>query len=167
MAIYIVRKDKLSAGYNGNLESVKVHNSADEKVATHNGVFVTVGGLLEGRECKKATLAGEADVAKDVLLIHNSEVMYDERLGKLEDFVIEADVVARAYRLYDGDIITLTEDLFAETVAVGDILAVKEDGHLGKLVGDAEAKVTFEVIEDSGYELHETAKAWAVQVARN
>lgn len=166
--IKIVRKDKMLAGYNGNLESVIVHNEAGTPVETSNGVFVKLEGLLEGeREVRKAVLASEADIAEDVLLIHNPEVMYDERLYKLEDFVIEAGKVARAYRLYDGDIITLTVDLFADTVAVGDVLTVKANGLLGKPTDASGAKVVFEVIEDAGNELHHTAKAFAVQVKRN
>jgi hypothetical protein len=165
----IVRKDKMLAGYNGNLESVKVHNSGGSAtVATTNGVFVVVEGLMTGeREVKKARLGVTADFAKDVLLVHSPEIMYDERLNKLADFVIPADEVARAYRLYDGDIITLTTDLFAETVAVGDKLIIKSAGKLGKDATNlAAAKVVFEVIEDAGYALHQTVQAFAVQVSR-
>lgn len=165
----IVRKDKLLAGYNGNLESVIIHDKAGEQVKSTNGVFVYVEGLLEGqREVKKGILADVADVEKDVLLIHNSEVMYDERLYKLADFVIEAGKVARAYRLYDGDIFTLTADLYVGTVAVDDKLVVKADGKLGKATAQEleNAKVVFEVIENSGYELDINMEAFAVQVAR-
>lgn len=165
----IVRKDKMLAGYNGNLESVKVHNNGGTAtVETTNGVFVVVEGLLAGeRETKKARLASSADVAKDVLLIHNSEVMYDERLHKLADFRIKQDKVARAYRLYNGDIITLTTDLFANTVAVGDKLVVHTNGKLGKDDTKlATAKVIFEVIEDCGNELDLSMGAFAVQVVR-
>lgn len=167
----IVRKDKLLAGYNGNLESVKVHNTAGtQKVEVTNGVFVVVGALLAGeRETKKATLAGASDAVKDVLLVHNAEVMYDERKSKIADFRIKEDKVARAYRLFDGDIVTLTQDLFAGAVSVGDKLVVKANGLIGKpaAVGDIDtAKVVFEVIEDAGFELDTEMKAFAVQVAR-
>lgn len=165
----IVRKDKLLAGYNGNLESVIVHdNAGTSQVSTTNGVFVVVEGLMEGqREVKKARLADVDDVALDVLLVHNSEVMYDERKYKLDDFVIAEGKVARAYRLYDGDIITLTEDLFSGDVAVGDKLVVKANGLIGKDdIALPNAKVVFEVIEDSGFELHVTKGAFAVQVSR-
>lgn len=178
MAINIVRKDKMLAGYNGNLESVIVYDAqGNAPVEISNGVFVVIEGLIEGkgREVKKARLASQADLAngKDVLFIHNPEVMYDERLYKLEDFKIKAGKVARAYRLYDGDIITLTQDLFADTVAVNDVLVVKAEGLLGQAdtTTDADilstAKVTFEVIEDCGNELHHSAKAFAVQIVRN
>lgn len=170
--IKIVRKDKLLAGYNGNLESVIVHDAEGNPVETSNGVFVVVEELMKvanPREVVYARLATEADALEDVLFIHNSEVMYDERLFKLEDFVIPAGKVARAYRLYDGDIITMTEDLYADTVAEGDKLAVKADGKLGKvtLAEGVKPKVEFTVIEDSGNELHYEAKAFAVKVSRN
>jgi hypothetical protein len=165
----VIRKDKLLAGYNGNLESVKIYNNAGaSKVEVTNGVFVVVEGLEAGeREVKKARLANEADKGLDVVLIHNSEVMYDERQSKLSDFRIKADKVARGYRLFNGDIITLTEDLFADEVAVGDVLVVKANGLLGQASADGvEAKVQFKVIEDAGYELDVTMGAFAVEVIR-
>lgn len=162
----IVRKDKLLAGYNGNLESVIVHDADGKELEITNGVLVTVGGLAEGqREVKKAVLASDADADKDILLIHNPEVMYDERLSKLSDFKIEAGQVARAYRLYDGDIFTLTVDLFDSEPSVGDTLTPVADGKLG--AGDGTEKVVFTVIEDSGYELDINQKAYAVEVSRN
>ncbi|AYP68247.1 hypothetical protein PQE75_gp232 [Bacillus phage vB_BcoS-136] len=165
----IVRKDKMLAGYNGNLESVILHDKEGKAIESTNGVLVFVEGLMEGqREVVKATLADIADIDKDVLLIHNSEVMYDERLYKLADFRIAEGKVARAYRLYDGDIFTLTADLYAETVAVGDKLVVKADGLLGK--GTTEqvdsAKIVFEVFENSGHELDINMEAFAVKVHR-
>lgn len=179
----IVRKDKMLAGYNGNLESVIVTSDGQNKlvfdaqgnvtngVELTNGLFVKVGQLMEGqRETKQATLAVLADADEDVLFIHNAEVMYDERLFKLADFRIGAGKVARAYRLYDGDIITLTTDLFVspQTIAVGDKLVVHTGGKLGEdATALATAKVVFTVIEDAGYELDPQMSALAVQVSRN
>jgi len=166
----IVRKDKMLAGYNGNLESVKIYdNAGTNKVEVTNGVFVALEGLLVGeREVQKGRLAGTADADLDVIFIHNPEVMYDERLDKLEDFKIAKDKVARGYRLYDGDIITLTTDLFVGTPAVGEKLVVHTEGLLGKdATALTTAKVVFEVIEDSGNELHPTMGAFAVKVSRN
>jgi hypothetical protein len=173
----IVRKDKLLAGYNGNLESVIVTTDGKNSltvvdgvlqngVELTNGLFVHVGKLMAGeRETKQASLA--TDSGKDVLFIHNAEVMYDERLSKLADFRIKAGKVARAYRLFNGDIVTLTTDLFAGEVAVGDILVAKADGKLAVAdETDADAVVKFEVIEDAGYELDPKMGAFAVQVIR-
>ncbi|GIN25578.1 hypothetical protein [Bacillus licheniformis] len=168
----IVRKDKMLAGYNGNLESVKIYNNeGTQEVESTNGVFVVVEGLIPGeRETKKARLATDAEKALDVLLIHNSEVMYDERKDKIADYRIEKGKAARAYRLYDGDIITLTTDLFAGTVAVDDKLIVKANGLIGKLAQETDldtAKIVFTVIEDCGNELDLNMGSFAVQVSRN
>lgn len=165
----IVRKDKLLAGYNGNLESVIIHdNAGTNTVQVTNGVFVVVEGLMgKGRETKKARLANSTDANKDVAFIHNSEVMYDERLHKLADFRIPAGKVARAYRLYDGDIITLTQDLFTAVPTVGQKLVVKTNGLLGvDATALTTARVVFEVIEDCGYQLDNSMKAFAVQISR-
>lgn len=163
----IARKDILFSGYNGNLESVIIEKGG-KAVESTNGVFVVVGKYLEGqRETKHAELAGVADIAKDVIFIHNSEVMADPRLQKLADYRIKAGKVARGYRLTDGDVLTLTEDLFEGPVAVDDVLAVSVDGKLGKVEGASGAKVVFTVVEDSGFELHQTMKAFAVEISRN
>jgi len=163
----IVRKDKMLAGYNGNLESVIVHNGADATLEITNGLFVTVGALIAGeREVKKAVLAEVADAGEEVLFIHNSEVMYDSKKFKLADFRIAKGKVARAYRLFNGDIMTLTTDLFVGTPVVGDVLVAHTAGKLGKDASSATAKVKFVVIEDAGRELDPEMDALAVQVIR-
>lgn len=163
----IVRKDILLSGYHGNMESVIIEK-AGVAVQSTNGVFVHLGTRLEGqRETRHAELA--TDATKEVVFIHNSEVMADPRLQKLEDFVIKAGKVARGYRLNTGDVLTFTTDLLPEGVAVGDVLVATNDGLLAQPAVDAlaTAKVTFEVFEDSGYELHQTVKAFAVEVTVN
>jgi len=165
----IVRKDKMLAGYNGNLESVIVHDNAGvNTLEITNGVFVVVEGLMVGRETKKARLAGTADADLDVLFIHNSEVMYDEKKFKLADFRIAKGKVARAYRLFDGDVITLTKDLFVGTPVLDQELVVHTDGKLGvDATALATAKFKFVVIELSGRELDPMMDAFAVQIVRN
>ncbi|MGL6081365.1 MAG: hypothetical protein ACRC4N_02510 [Gammaproteobacteria bacterium] len=166
----VTRKDKLASGYNGNLQSVIVYDNAGvNQVKTTNGVVVVLEGLIAGeREVFKARLAGSADAGKELLFIHNAEVMYDERKSKLSDFVIEAGKVARAYHLIAGDVVTNTVDLFSGAVAVGDKLVAKADGKLGvDATALASARTVFEVIENSGRELDLTMDAFAVQVVAN
>lgn len=166
-----VRKDKLLAGYNGNLESVIVYdNAGSNKIAVQNGVWVVLEGLEKGeREVRKARLASEADAGKALYFIHNSEVMYDERLSKLSDYVREAGKVSRAYSVHVGDIVTLTTELFDGAVAVGDKLIAKSKGLIGKetVEGTLNASATvLEIIEDCGNEIDNTKKAYAVQVIK-
>lgn len=161
----IVRRDKTLAGYNGNIESVLVVNATADY---SNGVMVTLGGLADankyGREVKEArlTTAGENG---ETLMVISPELMYDESLG-LEDFVNKEDKIARAYRLFDGDIVSLTVDLLPEGVKVGDHLVAGAEGALEVATVGA-YKVAFEVIEDAGYELSFETKAFALAVKRD
>jgi len=163
----IVWRDKVLSSYNGNIESVMVYNSADEKAEVPNGTFVTLEGLEgTGREVKKAVLTSGA---VDALLIASPEVIYDGRGDQLEDFVNEAGVVARAFRLADGDVITFTEDLIDEAIAVGDTFVTGAEGRLVKAstLPDAPASpLTFVVREDAGFELTRSQKAWRFDIVK-
>ena len=162
----IVWRDKVSSSYNGNIESVLIHDKDGAEVSVPNGVFVTLGGLAGiGREVKKAVLA--EDGTKDVLLVASPEVMY-ETGADINDFINEAGEVARAFRLADGDVISLTVDLLAKdsAPAVGETFVV---GAGGKLVEDTEGTggvVKFVVREDAGNELHRKTKAWRFDIVK-
>lgn len=162
----IVRRDKTLAGYNGNIESVVV---TDVTGNYSNGVLVTLHGLADlnkyGREVKEAHLATADAAGEEVLMVISPELMYDEK-KELDDFENEEEGIARAYRLYDGDIVTLTADLLPEDVAVGDVLVAGADGKLVEATEGA-YKVAFEVIEDAGYELTLAQKAFALAIHRD
>lgn len=163
----IVRKDKILSGVAGNLEHVKVVNGSDAPIEVTNGVFVILGDLMAGeREVKSAKLATEATNGNgEILMVHAPELQYDESVKvKKRDFRNEAGKAARAYRLSKGDIITLTENLFDGVVAVGDILAPKTAGKLGKVVDASTSNLQVKVIENCGNELDITLSAFAVQV---
>lgn len=163
----IVWRDKVLSSYNGNIESVLIHNAeGTEEVTVPNGVFVTLDGLAGiGREVKKAVLA--EDAKEDVLLVASPEVMYETGTD-IGDFVNEAGKVARAFRLADGDVISLTEDLLAEGSApeVGDIYGVGADGKLEEKTDDTGLAVKFVVREDAGNELHIKTKAWRFDIVK-
>lgn len=163
----IVWRDKVLSSYNGNIESVLIYDAEGaEQVSVPNGVFVTLDGLAGiGREVKKAVLA--KDATKDVLLVASPEVMY-EAGADIGEFINEAGKVARAFRLADGDVISLTADLLADGAepAVGDTFVV---GTGGKLVEDTESTggaVKFVVREDAGNELHRETKAWRFDIVK-
>lgn len=163
----IVWRDKVLSSYNGNIESVLIHNAeGTEEVSVPNGVFVTLEGLAGiGREVKKAVLA--EDATEDVLLVASPEVMYEA--GKdIGDFVNEAGKVARAFRLADGDVISLTEGLLAEDSApeVGAVYGVGADGKLEEKADDSDLAVKFVVREDAGNELHRETKAWRFDIVK-
>lgn len=157
----IVWRDKVLSSYNGNIESVLVTDAGETYT---NGLFVVLGELAEGeREVKKATLA--TDPAKEALLIASPEVIYEA--GKqIDDFVNEKEGVARAFRLADGDVITLTDDLIeGDEPAVGDVYAVGTGGKLAKHT-EGTALIQFKVREDAGFELTRKQKATRFDVIR-
>ena len=165
----VLWRDKVLSSYNGNIESVVVYDAEGaNQVEAPNGVFITLAGMEKnGRELKKAVLA--EDPTKEVLLISTPEVVY-EGSTDLEDFVNEAGDVSRAFRLADGDVISLTEDLITEptTLAVNDTLIVGAGGKLVEAV-DLEADtaiIKFVVREDAGKELTRKQDAWRCDIVR-
>ena len=163
----IVWRDKVLSSYNGNIESVLIHNAGGtEEVSVPNGVFVTLDGLAGiGREVKKAVLA--EDATEDVLLVASPEVMY-ETGADIGEFINEAGEVARAFRLADGDVISLTADLLAEDAepAVGDVFGVGTGGKLEEKTDASGVAVKFVVREDAGNELHRKTKAWRFDIVK-
>lgn len=163
----IVWRDKVLSSYNGNIESVLIHNAGGtEKVSVPNGVFVTLDGLAGiGREVKKAVLA--EDATEDVLLVASPEVMY-ETGADIGEFINEAGEVARAFRLTDGDVISLTADLLADgsEPAVGDVFGVGAGGKLEEKTDASGVAVKFVVREDAGNELHRETKAWRFDIVK-
>ena len=161
----IVWRDKVSSSYNGNIESVLIHNAGGTaEVSVPNGVFVTLDGLAGvGREVKKAVLA--EDATEDVLLVASPEVMY-ETVADINDFINEAGEVARAFRLADGDVISLTVDLLAGEPEVGDIFGVGDGGKLEEKTDASGVAVKFVVREDAGNELHRETKAWRFDIVK-
>src|SRR5699024_10326393 len=163
----IVWRDKVLSSYNGNIESVLIHNAGGtEEVSVPNGVFVTLDGLAGiGREVKKAVLA--EDATEDVLLVDSPEVMY-ETGADIGEFINEAGEVARALRLADGDVISLTVDVLADGAepAVGDVFGVGTGGKLEEKTDDSGVAVKFVVREDAGNELHRETKAWRFDIVK-
>lgn len=163
----IVWRDKVLSSYNGNIESVLIHNAGGtEEVSVPNGVFVTLDGLAGiGREVKKAVLA--EDATEDVLLVDSPEVMYKTG-ADIGEFINEAGEVARAFRLADGDVISLTADLLADGAepAVGDVFGVGAGGKLEEKTDDSGVAVKFVVREDAGNELHRETKAWRFDIVK-
>ena len=166
----IVWRDKVLSSYNGNIESVLIHNAlGTEEVSVPNGVFVTLGGLAGiGREVKKAVLA--EDATEDVLLVASPEVMY-ETGADISEFINEAGEVARAFRLADGDVISLTEDLINGVTdkikpEVNQVYGVGAEGKLELKENHSDVAVKFVVREDAGNELHRKTKAWRFDIVK-
>lgn len=101
-----VRLDKIQASVYGNIESV-VHTADLE-----NGMVCFLGSLATNeRELFNVKTPLDATIITDSLyLIASPEVMYDERLYRLEDFYIAIGTPARAYLLQPGDKFTVSDN---------------------------------------------------------
>ena len=93
-----------------------------------NGHVLKVGELMDGeREIFAGSDVAANDDLKDVVLIASPEVMYDERLRNLDDFINVAGKACRGYRLHKGDIFSVTKAALdgVEKPAVGNIVELK------------------------------------------
>lgn len=126
----IVRTDNMYAtDVRAGLVSIQ-YMGADGKTPTavENGNVLKVGALKDGeREVYVGGAVAAADKVSDVVLIASPEVMYDERKRNLDEFINEAGKNCRGYRLYSGDIFSVTKEALdgATTPAVGNIVELK------------------------------------------
>ena len=133
----VVRTDRLFGTDNrAGLISIK-YLGADGATPTaiENGNFLKVGNLaaidavngVYEREVFVGAAPAASDELKDVVLVASPEVMYDERLHNLDDFTNEAGRIARAYRLHEGDIFSVTKEALdgAASPAIGNVVELK------------------------------------------
>ena len=129
----VVRTDRMEGtGDRNSLVSIKYIVSTTP-TAIENGNVLKRGDLLEGeREVFAGAVPAANDALDDIVLVATPEVMYDERLRNLDDFINEAGKIARAYHLRKGDIFSVTKEALAgaETPAVGNVVELKADTKL-------------------------------------
>jgi len=130
-----------------------------------NGLFVQVGALVEGEsQLREAT--APVDVTGDNIVLHATpEVDVDPRKAGLKHFAVEQGEEGRGIRLVEGDIITLTEDLFATKPSKGDKVEPVNGQMKLDVVSTPNAKIRFDVIEETtlGYD---NDVAFALEVVR-
>lgn len=120
----IVRTDLMHGTDNpADLVSVK-YQVSDVNTAIENGNVVVVGGLLTGeREVRKATKPTATTPLNQLALIATPEMIYDETPRKtFADFINEAGVPARGYRLRSGDVFSATMEAFGGRATLGDVV---------------------------------------------
>lgn len=129
----VVRTDRMEGtGDRNSLVSIKYIVSTTP-TAIENGNVLKRGDLLDGeREVFAGAVPAANDALDDIVLVATPEVMYDERLRNLDDFINEAGKIARAYHLRKGDIFSVTKEALAgaETPAVGNVVELKADTKL-------------------------------------
>lgn len=90
-----------------------------------NGNVVKVDALVEGeREIFIGKDVEASDKLDDIVLLAAPEVMYDERLRNLDDYINEAGKNIRGYHLHSGGTFSVTKEALdgVEAPAVGDIV---------------------------------------------
>lgn len=127
MAFCVVRTDKLmGTDVRSMLESVK-YMGADGATPTEieNGNVLKVGALLTGeREIKVGSAVAASDELDDIVLVASPEVLYDERVRDLDQFINKAGRIVRGYHLHSGDIFSVTKAGLAGVAApaVGNVV---------------------------------------------
>lgn len=132
MAYAVVRTDKLH-GVDTRIGVCSVRyqptvNGVATKTEIENGNVVLLNGLETGeREIYVATTPAANSNFKNIALVAAPEVMYDERLVNLDQFINVAGKAARAYRLHDGDIFSVTKEALdgVASPAIGDGVELK------------------------------------------
>lgn len=124
----VVRTDRMEGtGDRNSLVSIKYIVSTTP-TAIENGNVLKRGALIDGeREIFEGSTPAAGDALDDIVLVATPEVMYDERLKNLDDFINEAGKIARAYHLRKGDIFSVTKEALdgADSPAVGNIVELK------------------------------------------
>lgn len=157
----VVRTDKMAGtDVRSFLASVK-YLGVDGKTETEidNGNIVELGDLISGeREVYAAKAPTESFDMGTMGLVANPEVMYEEGKRDLADYYNEAGKIIRVYKLYPGDIFSVTEEAFDGKVEKGAFVDTKAGST--KLVSDENGPFKVIDIENVG-----KYKYYVIQVA--
>lgn len=152
MAKYgVVRTDNMfGTDVRAGLVSVRYMNAENEAAEIENGSVVKIEALAKGeREIYVAKDVAKNDEMKDIVLIAAPEVMYDERLRNLDEFINEAGKAVRGYRLHTGDIFSVTKEALVgvEAPAVGNVVELAAGTKLSVAAEASGATMVGKIIE--------------------
>lgn len=136
MAYMGVRLDVLSGNRdNSQVKSAKFKKDG-EFAAVENGTIVGIKKLMDGeREIHEVNPVTDEDVL--VGIVSTPELMYDERLKSITDFINEEGNPCRVHILHEGDFFSITDGKdSAEDIACGAKLVAEyqKDEIVGRLV---------------------------------
>lgn len=126
MAKYVILENYAGQKVGSKLVTLRIVDAQGREVEAENGIFVTLGDLVEGeREVHKATeVALGTATGTGVCLVASPEVLYDERKNEF-DFVNEKGSNARGVLLTAGDHFKIYHSADSttlnKTIAVGDV----------------------------------------------
>lgn len=130
----VVRTDRMiGTDVATHLRSVRFYGTENKPVEVENGVIAHLEGLEEGqREVHKAVAATAGADLTECVLIAAPEVMYDERLRNLDDFINEAGKAVRGYILHCNDEFSVTAEGFVNKAvpAVGANVGIGANGKI-------------------------------------
>lgn len=132
---YCVIRTDLMSGTNqpADLVSLRFYNGEGNQAEVENGVIVKLQGYEEGeREVMKAIAAVAGDDLNECAIVASEEVMYDERLRNLDEFINEAGKAARGYIPRSRNIFSVTPEGFVDGVvpAVGAKVGIGAGGKI-------------------------------------
>lgn len=135
MAKYcVVRTDLMSGTIQGaDLVSLRFYDGGDNQIEVENGIIAKVEGYEDGeRECMKAVAATAGADLNECVLVDGVEVMYDERLHNLDEYVNEAGKIVRGYILRSRNMFSVTAEGFVNknVPTVGAEVGIGEGGKI-------------------------------------
>lgn len=141
----VIRTDLMSGtDVAADLVSLKYMGSGAAAAEIDNGCVVKLDGLMSGeREVWKAVTPAADTSLDQIAIVATPEVMYDERKRNLDEYVNEADSIARGYIPRSRNIFSVTADVLDAAVAitVGNIVELQAGVKL-KVVASATASAT-------------------------
>ena len=165
MSYCVIRTDLMSGTKQpADLVSLRFYNAEGEMAEVENGVIVKLQGYEDGqREVMKAIAAAAGDDLNECAIVASPEVMYDERMHNLDEFINAKGKAARGYIPRSRNMFSVTVDGFVGKVAPvnGAEVGIGADGKidaagtgLGKCVAiEAAGRYTYYTIEIGKTEL--------------
>ena len=134
MAYCVIRTDLMSGTKQpADLVSLRFYDADGNVAEVENGVIAELQGYEDGqREVMKAVAATADSDIDNCAIIAAPEVMYDERLKNLEQFINEAGKAVRGYIPRNRNLFAVTEDGFVNKAvpAKGDKVGIGANGKL-------------------------------------
>ena len=161
----VIRTDLLSGVKQpSDLVSLRFYGADGEPAEVENGVIAKLEGYEEGeREVMKAVAATAGADLNECAIIAAPEVMYDERVKNLDEYVSEAGKIVRGYIPRSRNLFSVTPEGFVGKV-VPELHAEVGIGEGGKIDAAGTGLGTCEHIEVVGRYTYYTIKIAKTEV---
>jgi hypothetical protein len=112
----VIRTDLMYGTDNrAGLVSLRFYDDKGNVAEVENGTIVKLKGFEDGqREVYKAVAAQSGDNLDECAIVAAPEVMYDERLHNLDEFISEAGTAVRGYVPHARDLFSVTAEGFVD-----------------------------------------------------